>query len=678
MRKLDLINTLEFSPEAQKFKKYKRYTSAYQGTKQYYDYWDRQIEFIKNGFEVGGVRITGAHYFYLNFNQILLVPKDSFDATKSTRRVQKVTTFPHFWDGDYDFFHAVEIAENGISEEDYKKLQLHVEIEDLSGGFHMAVLKARGKGFSYKTGSILVRNWAIGRNSKNYAVADDMKYLVGDGLLNKCWDPIAFLEEHTCFKYGRLIDKDTHKMCGYKEKEATGFVEKGRKNQIMGISIKDNPDKIRGIRGDKMFFEEAGKSPGLLKAWEVARPAFEQGAITTGMLMAYGTGGSNEEGQEGIRALFENPKGHNCLPFNNIWDDGANGTTCSFFFPAYLNYEGYINEHGISDSQGAKQYLIDEREERKNSPNPKVLAQFVAEQPFTPQEALLQANINMFPVRAIQERIHKVNREKLWNSLTDCVLFESGGKIRFTIDPDLVPPPIVEFPLKPDTDSTGCVQILEPPIRINGEVPDGLYVIVHDPYAKDKTKEVGSLGSAYVIKLWNNFSQQLSGCIVASYVGRPNTMNDYNEQLYLLSKFYNAKIGFENNRGTVKQYGEKHKLLHRLIPTPAMTSKGVGKQVATYGITMTEPLKDTAEIYLRDWLSLQVGGDAENPILMLDTIVDLALLEELLRFNRKKGNFDRVMSLMIGTFFVEQERKEEVNPTKRDDVDSFFKKRLFA
>ena len=39
--------------------------------------------------------------------------------------------------------------------------------------------------------------------------------------------------------------------------------------------------------------------------------------------------------------------------------------------------------------------------------------------------------------------------------------------------------------------------------------------------------------------------------IVASYVGRPETQDEYNYNLFLLAKYYNAQIGFENDRGEV-------------------------------------------------------------------------------------------------------------------------------
>ena len=64
------INTIEFSREAQHFLKYGFYTNALEGTYMYDDYWEEQRKRCLEGYTSNGVRITGLHYFYLNFYQI--------------------------------------------------------------------------------------------------------------------------------------------------------------------------------------------------------------------------------------------------------------------------------------------------------------------------------------------------------------------------------------------------------------------------------------------------------------------------------------------------------------------------------------------------------------------------------------------------------------------------------
>ena len=65
-------------------------------------------------------------------------------------------------------------------------------------------------------------------------------------------------------------------MSGYKKNVNGADVELGMKSQIMGVSLKDAPDKGRGKAGELIFFEEAGAFPGLLNAWEVTMPVMRQ------------------------------------------------------------------------------------------------------------------------------------------------------------------------------------------------------------------------------------------------------------------------------------------------------------------------------------------------------------------------------------------------------------------
>ena len=683
-----LVNTEQFKPAAKKFLEDGYYCDAPPKTKDYYDFWLEEQRRCNEGYSVGGQRITGSHYFYLNYCQMLLVPKDE----KGKRgKVQKIQTFPRFWDYDYDFFWTLDIAQNGIDgeteEERQKKLDdldLVVDIQDLDGGFHLAVLKSRGKGFSYKCGSMLAKNYAMGDHSKNFALAEEKEYLISDGLLNKTYDNVAFVDMHTPWQQPRLVDKMMHKKAGYKKKTERGYVEKGRKNEIIGVTLKNNPDAARGKRGDLLFFEEAGKCKSLLKAWEIARQSLEQGAITTGTMIAFGTGGSNEEAQAGMEELFNNPISNNCVPINNQWDEGADGTNCCFFVPAYMNFAPFMDEDGNSDIEGAKQAIEEEREKKSNSPNPRVLGQYVCEVPFTPQEALTQESTNLLPTQDIQAHLNAVNREKKWNKLMNCMLYRDGdGVIQPKVGRD-VPPPVMKFPAPKESDTRGCVQILEHPVKMNGGTPNNLYIIVHDPYAKDRVKSgKGSLGSAYVIKLWNNFSMSYMGCPVASYVGRPDTMDEYNRNLFLLAEYYNAKICFESNRGSVVSYAKRKKMIEYLAPTPTIIEEKVRARRTTssisYGLNMAPAIKDTGELYLRDWLNTEVETlESGEKIKILHKIFDPALLQEMIRYN-KDGNFDRVMSLLVGQFFIKQKEQENTVPSANERLkEDFFNKELFV
>lgn len=102
------------------------------------------------------------------------------DRNGNTRkRRERIFEFPKFWDYDYYYFNAVEEAE--------------------TVGKHMAVLKCRQRGYSFKGAAMLVRNYELIPGSKNFAVASEQKFLVGDGLLTKAWQIMDFIDKNTAW-----------------------------------------------------------------------------------------------------------------------------------------------------------------------------------------------------------------------------------------------------------------------------------------------------------------------------------------------------------------------------------------------------------------------------------------------------------------------------------------------
>jgi hypothetical protein len=628
-----------FSPAATVYLDKGYYTDALPGTKDYYEFWDKERDRSLYGYEVNGVRITGYHYFYLNYCPIdRAIDEVLPDGTVQARRER---TFPAFYDGDFNYFHAIDRCRKENK--------------------HMVVLKARRKGYSYKAGSMLARNYFHLRNSKNYVFAEQKEYLIGDGLLSKVWDFISFVDDNTAWTQPRLINKEMHKQSGYKKNVNGADVTLGMKSQILGVSLKDNPDKVRGKAGELIFFEEAGSFSGLLKAWEVAMPTMKQGSKTLGTMVAFGTGGEEGIGFESLEELFYHPEAYNCLEFENEWDAGAMGTKCGYFVPIYENLDGFIDDDGNSLIEEAKEFEESQRELKKKANDPKSLDQYIAEHPFTPQEATLQTTINIFDVNSLKEQYNRVKAHNLEKLGTPGVLYYKGEEIKFRPDPTIQP--ILKYPHRKDDNLTGGVLLYEAPFRTKeGLVPHNLYIVCHDPYAQGQSADSQSLGAAYVIKRPNNLSKP-DDIIVASYVGRPSTQDEYNRNLLMLSEFYNAKIGFENDRGELIAYAKRYRKLHKLqeefemLDKRELQSRNVRRQ---YGMHMTEQRKRQGELYIRDWLISPRGQD-ENGVssLNLHHIYDTALLQELIKFNHK-GNFDRAMAFMIGMYHTRELYNKEV------------------
>tara|TARA_R110000824_G_scaffold3864_1_gene18522 strand:+ start:7819 stop:9789 length:1971 start_codon:yes stop_codon:yes gene_type:complete len=640
-------NTDRVRPSAVSFLTNGYFTNALPGTKEYYEFWDEEKNRCLYGYTIDDIHVTGFHYFYLNYCPIdRAVDEVLPDGTTQAKRER---TFPRFYDGDWEYFQEIDKA-RGTNK-------------------HMIVLKARRKGYSYKAGSMLARNYFFVKNSKNFVFAASKEFLIGDGLLSKAWDFLAFIDDHTAWSQPRLKDREMHKMSGYKKKVNGLEIEMGMKSQIMGVSLKDNPDKVRGKAGELVFFEEAGSFPGLLKAWEVTMPTMRQGAKTLGMMVAFGTGGTEGSDFEAMEEIFYNPAAYDCMDYDNIWDEGAIGTKCGYFIPIQKNLDGFIDDDGNSLEEKAVNYEEQMRDKKKGAADAKSLDQYIAEHPFSPQEATLRVTANLFDVASLQEQYNNIKARNL-QAIGTIGKFYYGkdGDIKFTPDGDIKQ--IIKYPHRKDDDTTGGVVIYEAPYRnAQGQVPLNMYVICHDPYGQNQSADSTSLGAAYVLKRPNNISQP-DDIIVASYVGRPLTQDEYNKNLFMLADYYGCKIGFENDRGEVIAYAKRHRKLHRLqeefemLDKKDLRSKTVKRQ---YGMHMTEARKRQGEIYIRDWLNTNRSTDDKgNQTLNLHKIYDPALLLELIKFNHK-GNFDRVMAFMIGMYHTRELYNAEIKEVLEDN-----------
>jgi len=645
------INTEVFREEARHFEKYGYYCPDPWGSPSWVNYWEQQLNRCINGYEVGGARITGDHYFYLNFCPMLRVEKNA-----NGRKAKKVVNFPDFWDGDYNFQWATEIAYNGITKEELENLNLSISISDdyLDGGRHIIVGKSRRKGYSYKNAAKVANKYNNTRNSLSIIGAFEKKYLYPEGTMGMVSDYLNFLNEHTGWRKNRdYIDKQEHKKASFKEVLNGVAIEKGYQSQVLALTFKDNPDAARGKDAVYVLLEEAGKFPNLKDAYMAIEPTLKAGKYITGQIIIFGTGGDMENGTVDFAEMFYDPTTYNLMPFNNIWDDNAETTQCGFFHPIFWNMDGFYDSQGNSKTEDAISYELKERETiLTNSSNGLgVIQRRVQEYPLKPSEAFLTVSTNDFPVTELRNRLNIIEREKLHEKKGQAVhLFKEEGKVRVT--PDLKNELVPVWNYKPKTlDLSGCPVVYEYPIP---NPPKGLYKIGYDPYQQDQGT---SLASVYVYKGNATFTYSRD-TLVASYVGRMKTADDTHRIVEMLAELYNAEIMHENMIRDVKSYFEKKRKLHLLAAQPdAVISKNIknSKVARVYGIHMNDQLKDAGAKYIKQWLLKERDIDEfGNKILNLDTLNDPGLIEELILFN-KKGNFDRVMSFMMIMFQLEEE-----------------------
>ena len=374
-------NSDKFRQAAIRYEKFGYYTSAPPGTTAFMQYWDEELKRSIHGYVTeDGDYITGYFYFYLNYSRIIITKEVQVEDKLGRKRkdTKRTESFPIFYDYDRSYFDTIEEAERS--------------------GTHLVTIKKRGSGYSYKGASMMCRNFYCIPSSRSVAVASEAEFLTKDGILTKAWDMMGFIDIKTAWGKKRQ-KKDTimHKRASFVFEDDTWGIksEQGWGSEIMGVTLKNDPQKARGKRAKLILFEESGKFPNLRLAWGIARPSVEtDSGIAFGLMICYGTGGTLEADYEGLKDLFYNPLSFNALPIENVWDDGGAGQNCGFFVPQYYNMEGYdkkglvekgrhfMDENGNSDIEFSKQFGMASRNiVIENSSNRSTIDSFIAERP---------------------------------------------------------------------------------------------------------------------------------------------------------------------------------------------------------------------------------------------------------------------------------------------------------
>lgn len=625
-------NSDKFRQAALFFKKNGAFCLAPPGTTEYIQYWEEETKRCLEGyFAPDGDWISGYNYFYLNYCPIQRIVEKEVTNRFNKKIIQRVKDreFADFYDYDYYFFNAVEEAEEN--------------------GKHMVVLKSRRKGYSFKCASMLCRNYYLIPESKSYAYASENEFLIKDGIITKAWEFMDFIDEHTAWaKKRQKVDTKLHRRASILATDELGNKKEiGYKSEIIGVTIKNDPQKVRGKAGKLILFEEAGKSPYLREAWNIARPSVEQDGIAYGLMIAFGTGGTEGADFEGLKDMFYNPDAYGCISFDNIWDDGAQSNKCGFFIPQYTNLDVkdengkrlYMDEDGNTIVNKALDYILSLRQPViENAKDSRTVDRYIAEQCLTPAEACLEMTGNIFPKKELQQHLSAIRiNKKLQNhkQVGDLVWDGKGGltwvQKKFG--------DITKYPLSKEDDQEGSIVIWEHPVK---DAPVGLYIAGCDPYDHDKSG-TSSLGSTFIYKRFQNFEEYYE-LPVAEYTGRPETAEDYYENVRKLLVYYNARLLYENERKGIFPYFTHKHCDYLLADQPDILVDIVNNSSVQRrkGIHMNRQIKDYGEGLIKEWLNEEYAPGCKN----LTKIMSEPLLEELIAYN-DKGNFDRVMAFMI-------------------------------
>ncbi len=670
------VNVEPFREAAAHYLKHGFYCGDAEGTPRWFDYWREQRRRCMEGYAAGGVKITGDHYFYLNFTPISRVE----DA--SVRSSRKVVGFPDFWDGDYNYFWARNIARFGAlravlgaagcealadagearrleeAVRQLRGLQLMVGIrpENLGGGYNLIVGKSRRKGYSYKNAAIAANNYFTRPNSLTIIDAYDKKYLYPNGAYSKVTDVISFVNGNTAWSMPTdRVNKANHIRSSYYVYRDGVQLEQGFKSEVMAVSCNDDPDANRGQDAVDIFIEEAGAfgSPGLLKQlYAASEDCVKAGDIKTGMITIYGTSGDMLGGTADYADMHSRPLAFGFLPFDNVWDEELRGTQCGFFHPCSWNMEGFYDRNGNSDVAGAAAHVLRERKRlMQNMATSTEVQKRIQENPLTPAEAFSLVSCSSFPVVELKRQLAAVIANGWQESRGTPVAFSrEGGVVRATPILDGSASPITTLSWT-DTSARGCPVVYEYPIA---GAPRGLYKIGYDPVRQDS----GTSLAAIIVYKGTLQGSQTRDCIVAEYVGRGALSEDADVMAEFFADFYNTQVMYENEVIGTKNYFRRIRRMHLLASQPdAVIGKNIkGSRVSrVYGCHMNGSLKDAGERYVRDWLSSVMDYDEDgNPVRAIDRIYSRRLLEELIDY-RRGGNYDLVSALFMCMFQVQEQ-----------------------
>lgn len=645
----------------------------------------REIMRILNGMvrPEDGEWVTGEFYFYLNYSRMSLTK-----TKKGQKMADRVESFPETWEGVYLLSHYLHQARFGGLYDNFE------------GGKQAAEIAKRGASKSYFMSATLARLFCVGdtleARSKVTGVitAYEKEYLTKDGTLNKFISTVDFLADNCPFFPSAKIKDSLQEMdwiMGYKDAD-TG-VSKGLRNEILGFSSKDNPDKGRGKRAAKIIFEEFGNFPKFLDTWNTSLPSVKEGEFSFGQMIAIGTGGTEGSDFSGAQELIYHPDGYDVYGLKNVFDSNMpQGSKSCFFFGAYLSHKGYYNCDGVSDVIGSLIFILKERIKVKyNSSDPNTLSKKISELPITIKEAILKRDGTIYPVNDLSEQLTKLDADP--TSLSRLYVGDlslTGVDVKFNPTSDVTP--IMDFPHKTNK-YEGAVIIHELPIKgVDGKPQRGRYIAGQDTYDDDSSDSL-SLGALYIMDLWTDK-------LVLEYVGRPTFADDFYENCRRCLLFYNAECNYENNKKGLFKYFSQHNSLYLLSPTldflkekQMMKENSYGNKA--YGTLSTTPIKNYGRRCIRDWLLKPVQTTVVKPdedgvlkeeeitVRNLTFIPFRALLQELIGWNMD-GNFDRHDALLMLMLlredklrlFGDNAHRQRENTNSTDDLsnDSFFEK----
>lgn len=598
---------------------------------EYEAFFKKELEKIEYGITINGVYIPGWLYWHVNHWHMYIDYEDQINHS-----IKRISSKPHIRDNEWMIAEYLQKAEV-----DHKGL---------------LIVGSRRLGKSEFEGSIVGRNATIYQGTQNLITGGndgDIKTIAAitdHGLKNL----------HPYFKFDRIAnDWRKEVVLGYKDKKNIGY--EWSKILVRNFDDGNNTEAAAGTTAKTFIMDEIGKFP-FFECFEAAKPAFTSPFGWRCVPILTGTGGSFDRGGDAEK-MFNNPEAHNFLAIETKDEAKKYG----LFIPGTYRMEAkepQVFSDFLDVSKGSEldeltihvrneQKAIDlielEREQAKTSVDGRALLKQMMYYPLTPAECFLTDSGNDFPVEAARQHLqflrdNEITGQYIWLNR------DTQGNVRHKFA-DLKDRPVSEFPVKSSTIKEAPIVIWEFPVN---NAPAGLYIAGADPYNQSTSEYSSSLGTVYIYKRMTDVAgETYQNMLVASYSARPNTMNEWHDNVEMLMDFYNAKCFPENEAGTFIQWFERKNKGHMLaegfnVAREINPNTKTGGRI--YGLAATKPNINYCMSLFYEYCKeeIQIGTNKETgePIKKLGVtrILDPMLLEEIIKYSNKGGNYDRIVA----------------------------------
>lgn len=471
----------------------------------------------------------------------------------------------------------------------------------------------------------------------------------------------------------------------------------------INMGRKTSTQKTAGLTPATAIFDEVGKGP-IKKPYTAAMPSYDTPYGWRLSPILAGTGGEVELSKD-AQEMFSDPDTYNLLVMD--WDilnrRAMKGKTWkerkwAMFVPGQMANSGVKRTIGLGDYLGkpddkklnkikidatdfeASTNKLNEERKKLSTKDRVAYTSHTMFYPFTIDDCFLSSSQNLFPVEyAIKHKNDLLESGQYSGMLCD-VFLESGNKLGTTKSNKQ----LAGFPFSGGV-IDAPVQIFEMPQ--SNRFDDFIYVAGQDPYKQVKS-DTPSLGSFYIFKRRVGIRDPYAYRIVASYVSRPSSIDQFCRTCEVLQKGYGAICLMENADQMYEQYLNRKSGMPAsffLFAGEAIANKYVkagSRQNSKLGLYPTPGNQNLLFSCVVDycWQDFVIGYDDQTGLDItvkgIELIDDIALLDEIIQY--KPGlNVDRIIAfghaLVLARYFddnnyMPKSKIEEMNNARKEDA----------